>query len=117
MHFEGEMPFKMHKLYFFSRKKKYVCLPYLKFLDPLSETHFFIYLAYHKHEKIPSVQRDNPIVFKSGKLHSECYKVNLRPAVIKTNKNNRFVWSYHLAMLVVLYLCFVLIFLSVYLRV
>ena len=57
MHFEsrkcilnGEMPFKIHKIIFFSRKKKnkkkYVCLPYLKFSDPLSETHIFIYYIF-----------------------------------------------------------------------
>ena len=34
------MPFKMHKIIFYP-EKKYVCLPYLKFLDPLPETHFF----------------------------------------------------------------------------
>ena len=27
-------------------KKKYVCLPYLKFSDPLPETHLFFYLVY-----------------------------------------------------------------------
>ena len=42
------MPFKMHKIiFFFSTKKnnlkKYVCLPYLKFSDPLPETHLFFY--------------------------------------------------------------------------
>ena len=38
------MPFKMHKIIFFSRKKnekKYVCLPYLKFSDPLPKTYLF----------------------------------------------------------------------------
>ena len=38
---KGEMPFKMHKIiYIFSRKnikKRYVCLPYIKFSDPLPE--------------------------------------------------------------------------------
>ena len=38
------MPFKMHKLLFFSRKK-YVCSPYLKFSDLLPETHLFFNLA------------------------------------------------------------------------
>ena len=38
------LPFKTHKIVgFFSRKKiikkKYVCLPYLKFSNPLPETH------------------------------------------------------------------------------
>ena len=39
---KGEMPFKMRKNYIFSQKKneqKYVCLTYLKFSDPLPETH------------------------------------------------------------------------------
>ena len=40
---KGETPFKMHKIIF--SRKKYVCLPYLKFSDPLPETHFFFYLA------------------------------------------------------------------------
>ena len=31
------MPFKMQKVIFFSRKKKYMCLPYLKFSDPSPE--------------------------------------------------------------------------------
>ena len=38
----------MHKIIFFSREKKQkknVCLPYLKFSDPLPETHLFFYLA------------------------------------------------------------------------
>ena len=34
----------MHKIIFFS-KKKYVCLPYLKFSDLLPETHLLFYLA------------------------------------------------------------------------
>ena len=34
----------MHNI-IFSRKKKYVCLPKLKFSDPLPETHLFFYLA------------------------------------------------------------------------
>ena len=48
MHFERRMPFKMYKIKFFPEEKyikKYVCLPYLEFLDPLSETHLFFYLA------------------------------------------------------------------------
>ena len=44
---KGEITFKMHKLYFLPEKenKKYVCLPYLKFVDSLPETHlvFFIW--------------------------------------------------------------------------
>ena len=36
------MPFKMHKIIFFSIKK-YVCLPYLKFSDLLPETHLFVW--------------------------------------------------------------------------
>ena len=41
MLFEKQMPFKMHKIVFFPKKKiikKYVCLPHLKFSDPLPET-------------------------------------------------------------------------------
>ena len=45
---KGEMPFKIHKIIFFSRKKiiknKYVCLLNLNFSDLLPETHIF-YLA------------------------------------------------------------------------
>ena len=46
MHFERQMPFKMHKVIFIPEKqtiKKYVCLPYLKFSDLLPETHLFFY--------------------------------------------------------------------------
>ena len=32
----------MHKIIIFARKK-YVCLPYLNFSDPLLETHFFLF--------------------------------------------------------------------------
>ena len=45
------MPFKMHKIIFFpekKNKKKYMCLPYLKFSVPLPvnpETHLYFYLA------------------------------------------------------------------------
>ena len=42
-----EMPFKMHKINFFFQKKlskKYVCLPYLKFSDPLPETFLFFFI-------------------------------------------------------------------------
>ena len=43
------MPFKLHRMYFFQKikiiKEKYVCLPYVKFSDPLPETHLFSYLA------------------------------------------------------------------------
>ena len=42
---KGEMPFKMHKIIFFPEKKKYVCLPCLKFSDPLPETPLNFYLA------------------------------------------------------------------------
>ena len=39
---KAEMPFKMHKIIFFSRK--YVCLPYLKFSDQLPKnTYFFLF--------------------------------------------------------------------------
>ena len=42
MLFEKQMPFKMHKIVFFPKKKKkikkYVCLPHLKFSVPLPET-------------------------------------------------------------------------------
>ena len=43
MHFERQMPFKMHKIIFFPEKKikKCVCLPYLKFSDLLPETHIY----------------------------------------------------------------------------
>ena len=39
----------MHKIIFFQKKKiikKYVCLPYLKFSDPLPETHLFFIWPY-----------------------------------------------------------------------
>ena len=37
------MPFKTHEIiFFFPEKKKYVCLPYLKFSDSLPETHIFL---------------------------------------------------------------------------
>ena len=43
------MPFKMHKIIFFSmKKKKNVCLPYLKFAYPLPETHLFFIWPYGK---------------------------------------------------------------------
>ena len=38
---KGEMTFKMHKIIYFFQ----VCLPYLNFSDPLSETYLFFYLA------------------------------------------------------------------------
>ena len=44
------MPSKIHKIIFFPEiKKKYVCLPYLKFSDPLPKTHinFFFIWPYH----------------------------------------------------------------------
>ena len=47
MHFEREMPFKMHRIIYFSRKKinKCVSLPYLKFSDLLPETQLFFNFA------------------------------------------------------------------------
>ena len=45
---KGEMPFKMHRIIFFSRKRN-VCLPYLKFSDPLSETLLFFLLGLAKY--------------------------------------------------------------------
>ena len=41
------MPFKMHNIVFFQEKKrkKSLCLTYLKISDPLPETHLFFYLA------------------------------------------------------------------------
>ena len=46
IHFERHFAFQMYKIIFFSRnkkiiKKKYVCLPYLKFSDPLPKTLIF----------------------------------------------------------------------------
>ena len=42
MHFERQMPFKMHKIIFFNLRKN--CVPtYLKFSDTLPETNFFIW--------------------------------------------------------------------------
>ena len=38
MHFESQ------NAYFFFQKKKYVCLPYLKFSDPLPETHLICFI-------------------------------------------------------------------------
>ena len=52
MHFERQMPSKMHKLVVFFFKMiimiiiiiiKFVCLPNLKFSDPLPEIHFFLF--------------------------------------------------------------------------
>ena len=48
---KGKMPFKIHKIIYFSSEKKiikkYVCLPYLKCSDLLSKTHlFFIWPDY-----------------------------------------------------------------------
>ena len=46
------MPFKMHKITFFPEKKlikKYVCLPNVKFSDPLPKTHLAFYLALRYH--------------------------------------------------------------------
>ena len=48
---KGKMPFKMHKLYSFPEKKiieinkKYVCLPYLKFSDPLAKSLAFLFFS------------------------------------------------------------------------
>ena len=45
---KGEMPFKMHKIIFFSRKKyikKMCAYPTQKLSDLLTETHLFFYLA------------------------------------------------------------------------
>ena len=45
---KGKMPFKMHIIIFFSRKKNIkinMCLPYLKFSHPLPETDLYFYLA------------------------------------------------------------------------
>ena len=42
-----KMPFKMHKIIYIFQKKK-VCLPYLKFSDPLPETHFFFIWPQHR---------------------------------------------------------------------
>ena len=38
---KGNMPFKMYKIIYIFPEKKYVCLPYLKFSDPLPETTYF----------------------------------------------------------------------------
>ena len=45
MHFERQMPFKIHKIIYFFQKKRCVCLPYLKFSDPLPKTHFYLALV------------------------------------------------------------------------
>ena len=39
---KGDMPLKMHK----KTPEKNVCLPYLKFSDPLPETHLYFYFAF-----------------------------------------------------------------------
>ena len=42
------MHFGRHKIVFFPKNnntKNYVCLPYLKFSDPLPEKHLFFYLV------------------------------------------------------------------------
>ena len=48
-HFERRNAFQNANNYIFSQEKNnlkiYVCLPYLKLSDPLSETHLFFYLA------------------------------------------------------------------------
>ena len=45
---KGKMPFKMHIFFYLFQKKKIkksMCLPYLKYSDPLPETQLFFYLA------------------------------------------------------------------------
>ena len=43
---KSEMPFKMHKIiYFFKKKVTNLCAYFLKFSHPLPETHLFFYLA------------------------------------------------------------------------
>ena len=45
---KGEMPFKMHKIIFFPKKKNNLKKKkdaYLKFSEPLPKTHLFFYLA------------------------------------------------------------------------
>ena len=39
------MSFKMHKIIFLSRKKIYVCLPYLKFSKPVTQNTLIFYSA------------------------------------------------------------------------
>ena len=47
---KGKMPLKMHKIIFFPEKNN-VCLPYLKFSDPLSEKHLFFFILAFSHDQ------------------------------------------------------------------
>ena len=40
---------EMHRIIFFPEKVKSVCIPYLKFSDPLPETRLFFHLALARH--------------------------------------------------------------------
>ena len=80
-------PFKMHKMILYSRKnnqKKYVCLLYLKFSDPLPETHLFFYFAL-------------PLsfwwlIFPSIYLHSSLLSLNVCMQ-LKINTNKKGSWG------------------------
>ena len=92
MHFEkrNKIPFKMHKIIYFFQKKKaskkkkkkkkrFVCLiPYLKFQDPLPETHLFFYLAlcimfaYH-YNKQYEPRSDCSICSSLIRVHRVCF--------------------------------------------
>ena len=50
MHFERRNAFENATNYIFFQKKN-MCLPYLKFSDPLPETHLFLYLALYALKK------------------------------------------------------------------
>ena len=99
MHFEGEMPFKMHKIIFFSRKKKnkkkFECLPFLKFSDLLPKKHIFFYLAFRF--KISficiSIQFDrvaSPFKRITLILHAAGLAITVNLVLVRTVKNNYF---------------------------
>ena len=64
MHFERRnVVFKMHKIIFFpekKNKKKYVCLPYIKFSYQLQETHLFFFIL----PKVETIQKFLVVISK-----------------------------------------------------
>ena len=103
MHFERHMPFKMNKITsppppqkkkknkIKKKIKRYVCRPYLKFSDPLPETHLYFHLVYlellkcnvqYRKAKLYQIMCMHPILFTFVKPEKTTINLKLRSGII-----------------------------------
>ena len=94
MHFERQNAFQNAENYIFCQKKndqkRYVCLPYLKFSDPLPETHLFLYLALLKHHRFIAFTSVQSSKIFDSKIRKTFLPINLNMCLESSKEPSHF---------------------------